>query len=141
MEYKTPEEYYFRLHHVRPRFKSDIENVLLFMATEISKLNDAPSLDFNNSLNSAIRSYPGNAIRELKTINNWRTEISSLFAFFIEKDDGITSAGRRAKELAEKQDLVEMFRKFLFLFQYTGAHVKSHEVLKMIEAGIRFKHA
>jgi hypothetical protein len=141
MEYKTPEEYYFRLHHVRPRFKSDIENVLLFMATEISKLNDAPSLDFNNSLNSAIRSYPGNAIRELKTINNWRTEISSLFAFFIEKDDGITTAGRRAKELAEKQDLVEMFKKFLFLFQYPGAHVKSHEVLKMIEAGIRFKPA
>lgn len=140
-EYKTPENYYYRLHHVRPRFKGDIENVLLFMATEIAKLPPLPTSDFNNSLNNAIRMFPGNAIRELKTINNWRTEISSLFAFFIEREDGTTIAGRRAKELAEKQDLVEMFKKFLFLFQYPGAHVKAHEVLKMVDAGIRFKPA
>lgn len=141
MEYKTPVEHYFRLHHVRPRFKGDIENVLLFMATEIAKLPEMPSADFNNSLNNAIRQYPGNAIRVIKTINNWRTEISSLFAFFIEKSDGMTVPASRAIELAENQDLVEMFKKFMFLFQYPGAHVKSHEVLKMIEQGIRFKPA
>ena len=140
-EYKTPNEYYYRLHHVRPRFKGDIENVLLFMATEISNLPDAPVAEFNNALNNKIKLFPGNAIRELKTINNWRTEISALFAFFVEQDNGITTAGNRAKELADKQDLVECFKKFLFLFQYPGAHVKSHEVLKMIEQGIRFKPA
>lgn len=140
-EYRTPAEYYYRLHHVRPRFKSDIENVLLFMATEIAKLSKAPYQEFNDLLNNAIRLYPGNTIRELKTINNWRTEISALFAFFIERGDGMTESGIRAKELAEKQDLVEMFKKFLFLFQYPGAHVKSHEILKMVEAGIRFKPA
>lgn len=140
-EYKTPEKYFYRMHHVRPRFKGDIESVLLFMATEISKLPDSPSDEFNNSLNNAIRRYPGNATRELKTINNWRTEISALFAFFIERDDGITTAGRRAAELRDKQDLVEMFKKFLFLFQYPGAHIKAHEISKMIEAGIRFKPA
>ena len=26
--YKVPDEYYFRIHHVRPRFKDDVENVL-----------------------------------------------------------------------------------------------------------------
>jgi len=140
-EYKTPNQYYYRLHHVRPRFKGDIESVLLFMATEISKLPLAPTVEFNNALNNKIRLYPGNAIRELKTINNWRTEISSLFSFFIEHENGTTSAGARAAELAENQDLVECFKKFLFLFQYPGAHVKSHEVLKMIEQGIRFKPA
>lgn len=25
--YKVPDEYYFRIHHVRPRFKDDVENV------------------------------------------------------------------------------------------------------------------
>jgi len=140
-EYKTPENYYFRLHHVRPRFKSDKEGILLFMATEIAKVPASPSADFNNALNNAIRLYPGNATRELKTINNWRTEISALFALFIERSDGTTECGRRATELADKQDLVEMFKKFLFLFQYPGAHVKPHEVLEMVGIGIRFKPA
>ena len=27
MEYKIPEQFYFRIHHARPRFKNDIENV------------------------------------------------------------------------------------------------------------------
>ena len=30
-EYKIPDEYFFRIHHVRPRFKGDIENVLIYM--------------------------------------------------------------------------------------------------------------
>lgn len=138
-EYKTPDEYFFRLHHVRPRFKGDIENVLLYMATEISKLPKLPADDFNLSLNKAVINYPGNITKTEKTINNWRTEISSLFAFFIACNDGNIKPGNRAVELAEKQDLVEFFKKFLFLFQYPGAHIKSYEALKMIEAGIKFK--
>jgi len=140
-EYKTPDEYFYRLHHVRSRFKGDVENVLLFMATEISKIPDLPCDDFNERLNNAIWLYPGNAVKALKTINNWRTEISAMFAFFIERDNGMTSAGRRAIELSEKQDLVELFKKFTFLFQYPGGHTKTHETLKMINAGIRFKPA
>ena len=101
--YKIPEEYYFRIHHVRPRFKGDIENVLLFVATEISKIPEQPEKDFADELNNAIRRYPGNAIREIKTINNWRTEISSLFGYYI-VDNGITKPGQRALDLAEKED-------------------------------------
>lgn len=66
--YKVPEEYYFRIHHVRPRFKGDIENVLLFMATEISKMEEMPEKEFANELNNAIRRYPGNGIREKKQL-------------------------------------------------------------------------
>ncbi len=138
--YKVPEEYYFRIHHVRPRFKGDIENVLLFVATEISKIPEQAEKDFANELNNAIRRYPGNAIREIKTINNWRTEISSLFGYYI-VDNGITKPGQRALDLAEKEDLVEAFKIFLYSFQYPGAHIKSHEILKQIENGVHFKPA
>ena len=138
--YKIPEEYYFRIHHVRPRFKGDIENVLLFVATEISKIPEQPEKDFADELNNAIRRYPGNAIREIKTINNWRTEISSLFGYYI-VDNGITKPGQRALDLAEKEDLVEAFKIFLYSFQYPGAHIKSHEILKQIENGVHFKPA
>ena len=138
--YEVPPEYYIRLHHVRPRFKGDIENVLIYMASEIAKIPDLPTNDFTDRVNEAVRRFPGNATVKNKTINNWRTEISSLFGFV--ENDGINSkCGLRARELAEKEDLIESFKTFLYIFQYPGAHIKSHEVLKLIENGVHFKPA
>lgn len=139
-EYKIPEEYYFRLHHVRPRFKSDIENVLIYMAEEITSIGQKPTQEFVRLINSAVFRYPGNAHSTLKTINNWRTEISALFGF-IEHDELTCKPGRRAVELATNQDLVEAFKVFLYNFQYPGAHIKPHRILEQINAGIHFKPA
>lgn len=136
--YKVPQQFYFRIHHVRPRFKGDIENVLIYMATAAAGISMQPENDFSDQMNSAIRQYPGNEIRKLKTINNWRTEISSLFGFYI-VENGFTRPGLRAVELAESGDLVKAFKVFLYSFQYPGAHIKAHEVLKQIKAGIHFK--
>lgn len=139
-EYKIPDEYFFRIHHVRPRFKGDIENVLIYMAEEIAKVGEKPTDEFVSAINAAIYRYPGNAHRELKTINNWRTEISALFGF-IEHTPTTDKPGRRAIELAERQDLVECFKVFLYNFQYPGAHIKPKNVLEQIEVGVHFKPA
>lgn len=139
-EYKIPDEYYFRIHQVRPRFKGDIENVLIYMAEEITRVGEKPVDEFVSSVNAAIYGYPGNAHRELKTINNWRTEISALFGF-IEHTDLTDKPGRRATELAENEDLVQCFKVFLYNFQYPGAHIKPQNVLEQIEAGVHFKPA
>ena len=141
MEYKIPEQFYFRIHHARPRFKNDVENVLIFVAENIAKLDPMSEADFAQRLNQAIYGYPGNAHKELKTINNWRTEISSLFGFVQHNDNDIAEAGRRAKELAEDGDLVAFFKTYLYSFQYPGAHIKSHAILEQIEHGIHFKPA
>ena len=140
-EYTIPEEYYFRIHHCRPRFKGNVENVLIYMATEITRIGDGPKNEFNNSLNNAIRCFPGNATLKLKTINNRRTEISSFFGLFYEDKNHYNHAMRRAKELAENNDLVEFFKLFLYYFQYPGAHIKGKDVLEQVEAGIHFKPA
>jgi hypothetical protein len=139
-EYRIPDEYFFRIHHVRPRFKGDIENVLIYMAEEITAVGERPTDDFVSAVDAAIYRYPGNAHRELKTINNWRTEISALFGF-IEHTATTDKPGRRAVELAERQDLVECFKVFLYNFQYPGAHIKPKNVLEQIEAGVHFKPA
>lgn len=139
-EYKIPDEYFFRIHHVRPRFKGDIENVLIYMAEEIAKVGEKPTDEFVSAINAAIYRYPGNAHRKLKTINNWRTEISALFGF-IEHTPTTDKPGRRAIELAERQDLVECFKVFLYNFQYPGAHIKPKNVLEQIEVGVHFKPA
>lgn len=141
MEYKIPEEYFFRIHHVRPRFKNDVENVLIYVASSIAKLNPMSKCDFAQRLISAIYGYPGNTTKELKTINNWRTEISSLFGFIKYNDNDTAEAGRRAKELAEEGDLVAFFKTFLYSFQYPGAHIKAHAILEQIEHGVHFKPA
>lgn len=139
-EYRIPDEYYFRIHHVRPRFKGDIESVLIYMAEEIAKVGERPTDEFVSAVNAAIYRYPGNAHREWKTINNWRTEISALFGF-IEHTAATDRPGRRAVELAERQDVVECFKVFLYNFQYPGAHIKPQYVLEQIEAGVHFKPA
>ncbi|OGI34304.1 MAG: hypothetical protein A2259_05100 [Candidatus Moranbacteria bacterium RIFOXYA2_FULL_43_15] len=138
--YKVPDEYYCRLHHVRPRFKNDVESVLLYMATEISRIEPANKDNFNKTLNQVIKLYPGNASKTEKTINNWRTEISSLFGL-IECEGDIIKPGRMALLLSENQDLIEFFRYFLFYFQYPGGHLKPQETAELIKKGIRFKPA
>ena len=139
-EYKVPEEYFFRVHHVRPRFKGDIENVLIYVAEEISGVGEKEVDKFVEEVNAALFRYPGNAHRELKTINNWRTEISALFGF-IEHTNTTDKPGRRAIELAKSGDLVECFKTFLYNFQYPGAYIKPNRVLEQIEEGIHFKPA
>ena len=139
-EYRIPDEYYFRIHHVRPRFKSDIENVLIYVAEEISKIGELETAEFVGRLNAALYRYPGNAHRKLKTINNWRTEISALFGF-IQHTEKTDKPGLRAIELANSQDLVEAFKVFLYNFQYPGAHIRLDSIVEQIEAGIHFKPA
>lgn len=138
--YEVPEEYFFRIHHIRPRFKNDVENVLFYMVTEIAKLRPDETGRFNKKLNKMIQLYPGNASKKIKTINNWRTEISTLFGL-IEYEDKISKPGRMALLLSESQDLIEFFRYFLFYFQYPGGHLKPRETLEYIKAGIKFKPA
>lgn len=139
-EYKVPEEYYFRIHHVRSRFKDDAENVLIYMAEEIASIGELERKEFKTRINEAIRRYPGNLHKDIKTINNWRTEISTFFGF-IEHTETTDRPGKRAVELAENQDLVEFFKTFLYNFQYPGAHIKPKDILEQVEAGVHFKPA
>ena len=142
MMYSIPKEYFFRLHHIRPRFKNNIENVLIYMATEISKIAKGGKGEFADAVNRAIKRFPGNATKKIKTINNWRTEISSLFGFIQTSGTGHKSwPGIRAIELADDQDLVHSFKIFLYYFQYPGGHLKPHETMVVIRQGIHFKPA
>ena len=140
--YKIPDEYFYRLHHVRPRFKGDIENVLFYVAHICSELKELPVKEYAEKMNQAIYLFPGNSGSVEKTINNWRTEIAALFGFYIEdKKSGNTKTGETAYFLDKTQDLVQFFKFYLFKFQYPGGHLKSNEIKNMIDAGIRFKPA
>jgi hypothetical protein len=137
-KYKIPDQYFFRLHHVRPRFKNDIEEVLLYVATSISEMDVMEEKEFNNELNKILFGFKKNSTLEQKTIDNWRTEISALFAFIQEKDS-LLFPSKTAQRLSNNQYLDEFFNYFLYSFQYPGGHIKSQNVIKQIDVGIKFK--
>lgn len=137
--YQIPNEYFFRLHHIRPRFKNNVEEVLLYVANSISDLEKLPEKEFNQKLNEVLKNFGKNQTAETKTINNWRTEISALFAFIQETDAGELYSGKMAKRLAENQYLDEFFNYFLYSFQYPAGHNKSHAIIEQIKKGVRFQ--
>lgn len=136
--YKIPEKYFFRLHHVRPRFKTDVEEILLYVANSIANMPMLSKKDFKENLNSILFRFKKNSTLTQKTIDNWRTEISALFAL-IQESETESSPGKMALRLSESQYLDEFFNYFLFTFQYPGGHIKPQNVIKQITHGVRFK--
>lgn len=137
MIYETPKQYFFRLHHVRPRFKSNVEQVLVYMATIISGIKSGKTDMVNDILSERIRMFPGNATRTNKTIQNWRTEIAALFSLYYEQN-GCTYATALAQDLSDNQDLTKFFKYFMHSFQYPGGHLKPKKIVHMKNAGIKF---
>ncbi|MBD5176967.1 MAG: DUF3883 domain-containing protein [Bacteroidales bacterium] len=140
--YHIPDKDYLRIHFVRPRFKSNIENVLLYMANECCKIQAAPCRDYAAQINKAIRLFPGNIDSTQKTIDNWRTEISALCAFYNEdKVSDITKTSKLSFFLNENQDLTQFFKFLMLSFQFPGGHIKPADNIELIANGVRFKPA
>ncbi len=140
--YHIPDEDYLRIHFVRPRFKSNIENVLLYMATECCKIEKTTCRNYAEQINRAIRLFPGNIDLTQKTIDNWRTEISALCAFYNEnKVSDITETSKLSHFLNENQDLTQFFKFLMLSFQFPGGHIKPADNLDLIVHGVRFKPA
>ena len=136
--YRIPDEYFLRLHHVRPRYKDDVEEALLYVVTSIAELDLLEKKTYRVELNSKLREFKNNRKLEEKTIDNWRTEISAIFAL-IQEEDKLLLPSKMAIRLANNQYLDEFFNYFLYSFQYPGGHIKSHNIIKQIEAGVKFK--
>lgn len=140
--YQIPDKYWFRIHFVRPRFKSNIENVLLYMANECCRIPQCSCSEYNKKYLNAIKMFPGNIGMTKKTLDNWRTEIPALFGFYKEdKDADITEMSQMAVFLHENQDLTQFLRLFLYSFQFPGGHMKAIDVKDIIYNNIRFKPA
>ena len=140
--YQIPDKFWFRIHFVRPRFKSNIENVLLYMANECCRIPRCSCSEYNKRYFNAIKMFPGNIGMTRKTLDNWRTEIPALFGFYKEnKETDITETTQMAVFLHENQALTQFLRLFLYLFQFPGGHMKAVDVKDIIYNNIKFKPA
>lgn len=140
--YQVPDNYWHRIHFVRPRFKGNIENVLLYMANECCRIPKCSCEEYNRRYFNAIKMFPGNIDMTDKTLHNWRTEIPALFGFYKEdKENDVTETSKMAFFLHDYQDLTQFLRLFLFSFQFPGGHMKPQDLKEIIYHGIRFKPA
>lgn len=135
--YEVPERYYQRLHHPRPRFKSNIENVLGYMAFSIAELDGQDEATFKDKLLSSIKNFLGNSELTIKTLNNWRTEITAIFSM-VSTNEGCNFATDLSKELANTTNLKEFFLRFITTFQYPGGFLKNNEIEKILISDISF---
>lgn len=140
--YQISDSDWHRIHFVRPRFKSNIENVLLYMANECCRIPSCSCVEYSSRYFNAIKMFPGNIDMADKTLNNWRTEIPALFGFYTEdKDINVTKTSEMARFLHENQDLTQFMKFFLYSFQFPGGHMKPQDLKDIIANNIRFKPA
>lgn len=140
--YQISDSDWHRIHFVRPRFKSNIENVLLYMANECCRIPSCSCEEYSSRYFNAIKMFPGNIDMADKTLHNWRTEIPALFGFYTEdKDINVTKTSEMAKFLHENQDLTQFMKFFLYSFQFPGGHMKPQDLKDIIAHNIRFKPA
>lgn len=135
--YEVPILYQCRLYHPRPRFKLNIENVLAYMAFSIAELDGKQVDEFKKGMLEAIVKFPGNKKVSTKTLNNWRTEITTLFSM-VSTIDGMSFATDITKELANKTNLKIFFLRILMTFQYPGGFLKSASIKKLLSQKIFF---
>ncbi len=137
--YKTPPEYFFRLHFERSRFTRRLEDMLLLLANKITNIGMMDAEQFNELLDKIISDSSETPIQE-KTIRNQRTEMIKLFGL-VKYTDNLAIPGTRLAILMQTQDIPRFFKSFCSKFQFPGGFLKPDKVSEMVMAGIRFKPA
>ena len=133
--YSTPQQSLLTLHFVRPRFKNNIENVLFFMAKEISSFTTP--ID-NEKLNRLISQFQENDHIKEKTLSNWRTEISTLLGLMQYQADYGYFPSKISKRLSNNEDLIEFFKNFSMKLQYPNGIIKQQENKILIDNNVKF---
>ena len=131
---------YFGIHHVRSRFKNEEEAILPYMAECICNIGEIKKENFDQQFDDDILFHPKNAGKVRKTIANWRTEMTALFALKMEENDKVKPSDLSV-ELAKTGDIIHYFRSFLYNFQYPGGFLKDQEIKNFLLIGIKFKPA
>ena len=73
-----------------------------------------------------------------KTVDNYFTEVTSLFSLYVIEDE-IAVAGKNATRLGENQNVFEFFLHHLLRFQFPGGHITPEAAIDNARHGIHFK--
>lgn len=138
-DYQTPAEHRLDLHFPRSRFNTELEDTLLLLASKMVQLGNLPKDEFKTAINTYLRELHGGNLTA-KTIDNHRTEMTSLFGLVKQRNDEVI-IGNRTLLLVETQDVPRFFKSVCNRFQYPNGINKIQFIDDYVTAGIRFKPA
>ncbi len=135
----SPEDHY-RLHFIRSRYMNDYESELLRLCILIAEIGRWPEDSMTTTFRERLKLFPKLAGSANKTIDNFLTEVTSLFSLYvISGESGL--CGANASMLADSQDFITFFLHHQIKFQFPGGHVKANKALEHANLGIHFKPA
>ena len=137
--YKTPQEYFQRLHFPRSRFSRTLEDTLLLLANRIINIGIMDKSQFNELFDKTIKETTEGEVKE-KSIKNKRTEMIKLFGL-VKYDNSLAIPWSKLSILTQTQDTPRFFKSFCNRFQFPGGFLKPDKVSEMVKNGVKFKPA
>jgi len=138
-DYQTPDEYRLDLHFPRSRFNTELEDKLLLLTSKMVQLGNLPKNEFKAEINEYLSELNVKKLK-IKTIDNHRTEMTSLFGLIKQRNNEVI-IGNRTILLVETQDVPRFFKSVCNRFQYPNGINKIQFIDDYVRAGIRFKPA
>ncbi|MCY7331384.1 MAG: DUF3883 domain-containing protein [Pseudanabaena sp. CAN_BIN31] len=138
-DYVTPNEHRLDLHFPRSRFNTELEDTLMLLASKMVQLGTTPEVKFKKEINAYLKQLNGNKLAN-KTIDNHRTEMTSLFGLVKTKNNEVI-IGNRTLLLVQTQDIPRFFKSVCNKFQYPNGINKIQFIEQYVASGIYFKPA
>lgn len=136
--YTIPPEYYYRCAFPRGRLLTQMEDDLTAFVQIIVRNRGKHIEQFNKDFDTEYSKY--RAGKE-KTIENYRTEMITLFGLVYVTPEGIVQPSERTLLLWDNQDFYLFFKSFADKFQFPNAINSTHFTIERIQKGIKIKPA
>lgn len=138
MMYRVPQEHMLRCAFPRGRVLKQVEDDLSILTQLIVKFTPNESKEFDRLIDEE---YGKMRSVSLKSIKNFRTEMTRLFGLINVSENGMVTPSKRTELLVETQNFPLFFKTFCHKFQFPNGINKPQETIKFLEAGVHFKPA
>ncbi|MHB1908202.1 MAG: protein NO VEIN domain-containing protein [Nitrososphaerales archaeon] len=138
--YEIPEQNYYPLKFPRSRFIGEVREILYYLSLNLVTIGTQRKAKFDKLFDDVIREIIKGEDSDQKTIDNIRTEMTTLFGLVTHESDRV-SPSKRIDLLAKTGDTVQFFRSFCYFFQWPGGFNKEHVIASHLEKKIKFKPA
>ncbi len=138
MTFQTPAGSMLRVAFPRGRMLTKVEDDLSVLVQLITQFSSRDKKEFDTLIDAE---YAKIRKASVKTIRNYRTEMTKLLGLTLIGADGIVQPSPRTLLLIETQSFPLFFKTFCHRFVFPNAINKPQETIKQIEAGVHFKPA
>lgn len=130
----------YRCDIIRGKSQSSIEDILPAYAKVINDICPCTKNEFAESFNKRFQNFLPSTDREVKTLDNHRTEIAGkLFGMYVSSKDGNVYCSERTKKFLQDGDIPAFFKDICFKMQFPNAMQKIQTVTERLYHNINIR--